>query len=129
MAVFPFPAGCATAAAFTAGESIQYPSGRFAGPYPRPSPKWSRAARKQGGMDMTSTAKNSGHVVAHQLAASGAVPNHPRWPLLLYPGAVAIAGADPAAAFENLFDRNAWPAAWRNGIYAFHHFHCDAHEA
>ena len=68
-------------------------------------------------------------VVAHLLATSGAIPNHPRWPLLVYPGAVAIAGADPAAAFEELFERNGWPAAWRNGVYPFHHFHCDAHEA
>jgi len=70
-----------------------------------------------------------GDVIAHLLATSGAVPNHPRWPLLVYPGAVAIAGADPAAVFEELFDRNRWPAAWRNGVYPFHHFHCDAHEA
>ena len=47
-------------------------------------------------------------VVAHLLAASGAVPNHPRWPLLLYPQAVPIQGADPAAAFEALFARNRW---------------------
>src|SRR5262245_28725323 len=78
---------------------------------------------------MGSTPKDSHSVIAHQLAASGSVPNHPRWPLLVYPGAVAIAGADPAVAFEELFDRNGWPAAWRNGVYPFHHFHCDAHEA
>ncbi len=77
---------------------------------------------------MSSTLKDSPRIIAHRLAASGAIPNHPRWPLLVYPGAVAIAGADPAAAFEELFDRNGWPAAWRNGIYPFHHFHCDAHE-
>jgi uncharacterized protein YjlB len=74
---------------------------------------------------MSSTSNERSRVTAHQLAASGAVPNHPRWPLLVYPGAVAIAGADPAAAFEALFDRNGWPAAWRNGVYPFHHFHCD----
>lgn len=68
-------------------------------------------------------------VIPHRLAASGNIPNHPRWPLLIYPGAVAIAGADPAAAFEALFDRNRWPAAWRNGVYPYHHFHCNAHEA
>ena len=78
---------------------------------------------------MRSTAKVSPPVIAHHLPASGSVPNHPRWPLLVYSGAVAIAPADPAAAFEALFDRNCWPAAWRNGIYPFHHFHCDAHEA
>lgn len=70
---------------------------------------------------------DSPRVVAHHLAGGGAVPNHPRWPLLLYPAAVAA--DDLAAAFEALFERNGWPAAWRNGIYPFHHFHCDAHEA
>jgi len=68
-------------------------------------------------------------VLAHHLAPAGAIPNHPRWPLLVYPGAVAIEGADPAATFEALFDRNQWPAAWRNGVFAFHHFHSNAHEA
>jgi uncharacterized protein YjlB len=61
--------------------------------------------------------------------AGWAIPNHPRWPLLVYAGAVAIEGADPAAAFEALFDRNRWPAAWRNGVFPFHHFHSNAHEA
>jgi len=78
---------------------------------------------------MRSTVKDSRRVIAHHVAAGGSIPNHPRWPLLVYPGAVAVAAADPAAAFEELFDRNGWPAAWRNGIYPFHHFHCDAHEA
>jgi uncharacterized protein YjlB len=68
-------------------------------------------------------------VVAHRLAAGGAIPNHPQWPLLVYPGAVAIAGVDPAVAFEALFERNRWPAAWRNGVFPFHHFHTTAHEA
>jgi uncharacterized protein YjlB len=68
-------------------------------------------------------------VIAHQLAPSGAIPNHPRWPLLVYPGAVAIAGPDPAATFEALFDRNRWPAAWRDGVHPYHHFHSNAHEA
>ena len=78
---------------------------------------------------MTSISNDSPNVIAHHLASSGAIPNHPHWPLLMYPNAVVIAGADPAVAFEELFDRNAWPAAWRNGVYPFHHFHCDAHEA
>jgi len=68
-------------------------------------------------------------VLAHLLPPNGAIPNHPRWPLLVYPGAVALAGADPAAAFEDLFGRNQWPPAWRNGVHGFHHFHSTAHEA
>ena len=69
------------------------------------------------------------HVVAHLLAPDGAIPNHPRWPLLIYPSAVAIAGSDPAVAFEELFTRNRWPAAWRDGVFPFHHFHSNGHEA
>ncbi len=75
---------------------------------------------------MQATVKRTPQVIAHHLAANGAIPNHPRWPLLVYPGVVDA--VDLAAAFEALFDRHGWPAAWRDGIYPFHHFHCDAHE-
>lgn len=78
---------------------------------------------------MSSALHDSRQVIAHRLAPGGAIPNHPRWPLLLYPGAVGTEAPELAAAFEELFDANGWPAAWRNGIYPFHHFHCDAHEA
>src|SRR5262245_2654974 len=71
----------------------------------------------------------SDKVVAYRLASAGAIPNHPRWPLLVYPGAVAVAGVDPAQAFETLFTRNRWPAAWRNGVFPFHHYHSNGHEA
>lgn len=68
-------------------------------------------------------------IIAHSLAPAGSIPNHPRWPLLVYPAAVAIEGADPASAFEELFRRNGWPPAWRDGVFPFHHFHSNAHEA
>jgi uncharacterized protein YjlB len=57
----------------------------------------------------------------------GSIPNN-RLPLLVYPGAVAVGGADPAAAFETRFAANDWRGAWRNGIYPFAHFHSTAHE-
>ena len=69
------------------------------------------------------------NVIAHLLKPDGPIPNHPRWPLLVYPGAVSIEGTDPAAAFEALFARNHWPAAWRNGVHPFHHYHSNGHEA
>ena len=65
-------------------------------------------------------------VIAHLLAAGGAIPNHPRWPLLIYPQALQ---APSPEAFEELFTTNGWPAAWRNGVFPYHHFHSNAHEA
>jgi uncharacterized protein YjlB len=67
-------------------------------------------------------------IVAHLLGADGAIPSHPRWPLLVYAGALASSERDLASAFEELFTRNGWPAAWRNGVFPFHHYHSNAHE-
>lgn len=68
-------------------------------------------------------------VSAHLLADDGTIPNNPRLPLLVYRRAIDPDTSDPAAAFEELFTRHGWPAAWRNGIYPFPHFHSIAHEA
>jgi uncharacterized protein YjlB len=63
------------------------------------------------------------------LAASGAMPNHPRFPVILYREVVAGSGEAAAAALEALFARNGWPPQWRDGIYPFHHYHTFGHEA
>jgi uncharacterized protein YjlB len=55
-----------------------------------------------------------------------AMPNNPRLPVLLHRAALPV--GDPAAA-EALFARHGWQPAWRNGIYDFHHYHPNAHEA
>ena len=68
-------------------------------------------------------------VTAWQLADDGVIPNNPSLPLLLYRRAVTLPEHDPATVFEALFTANGWPAAWRNGIFPFHHFHSTAHEA
>jgi uncharacterized protein YjlB len=60
------------------------------------------------------------------LPHGGEIPNNPRLPVLLHRG--ALPASDPAAA-EALFARHGWHPAWRNGIYDFHHYHPNAHEA
>lgn len=64
-----------------------------------------------------------------RFADDGRIPNNPDLPLLLYPSALDLAGADdPAAVAERLFASHAWLGAWRNGIFPFPHFHSIAHE-
>jgi uncharacterized protein YjlB len=49
-----------------------------------------------------------------------AIPNHPRFPVLIY------RGVDDA---RGLFARHGWGGSWVNGIFDFHHFHSTSHEA
>ena len=67
-------------------------------------------------------------VSAWQFADDGRIPNNPTLPLLIYRNAVALPERDPATAFERVFTANDWPAAWRYGIFTFHHYHSTAHE-
>lgn len=60
-------------------------------------------------------------------ADDGRIPNNPSLPALLYRGALHPDAVD-AAACAALFAANGWPGAWRNGIYADHHFHSTGHE-
>jgi len=61
--------------------------------------------------------------------ADGVVPNHPRWPLVIYRGAVKLPEKfDPAAVFEDLFEQNGWSDSWRNGVYDYLHYHSRIHE-
>jgi uncharacterized protein YjlB len=61
----------------------------------------------------------------------GFVPNHPRWPMLVYKGALDLDGSrDPEGEIEKLFADNGWGRGqWRNGIYPFAHYHSMIHEA
>jgi uncharacterized protein YjlB len=59
------------------------------------------------------------------LREDAAIPNNPRLPLVLHRGAVA----PDAEAAEALFRRHGWQPAWRGGIFDWHHYHSNAHEA
>jgi uncharacterized protein YjlB len=63
----------------------------------------------------------------HSFADDGRVPNNPSLPLVVYRG-VLETGRRAAAACEALFAENGWGGAWRDGIYAHHHYHSTAHE-
>ena len=67
-------------------------------------------------------------VINQVLGDDGTFPNNARLPLLAYRDAVRADDRDPAAVFEGLFARNGWGGSWRNGVYAFHHYHSTAHE-
>jgi uncharacterized protein YjlB len=68
-------------------------------------------------------------VEAHRFAApSRGVPNNPHLPLLIYRGVLAEAERS-AAALRALAGERGWHGFWQGGVYPFHHFHADAHEA
>lgn len=54
------------------------------------------------------------------------VPNNPRLPVVLH--RAAVPPRDPEAA-EALFHGHGWQPAWRGGIFDWHHYHSNAHEA
>jgi uncharacterized protein YjlB len=54
------------------------------------------------------------------------IVNHPHYPVLVYRGVgEAAGGADTCRA---LFAGHGWGGAWTDGVFAFHHFHSNAHE-
>jgi uncharacterized protein YjlB len=64
-----------------------------------------------------------------RFADDGFIPNHPRWPLIVYRDAVSLPEEfDPAAVFEDLFERHGWGDSWRNGVFDYPHYHSRIHE-
>ena len=49
-------------------------------------------------------------------------------PALIYRAVLPADHPDLGRAFEVLFEANAWPPAWRAGLYEMHHYHSSAHE-
>jgi uncharacterized protein YjlB len=66
---------------------------------------------------------------AYRFKDDGLIPNHPKWPLVIYKSAVRLPDTlDPAAVFEDLFESNGWGDSWRDGIYDYAHYHSRIHE-
>ena len=62
-----------------------------------------------------------------QLSRNGWMPNNEELPVFLYRRAFTVNGDTPST-METVFERNGWPAQWRDGVYDFHHYHSTAHE-
>ena len=71
---------------------------------------------------------NPPRAISFDLKDDGSIPNS-KYPLLIYQGAVKPSPRDPASIFEQLFAGNRWTGSWRDGIYTYHHYHSNTHEA
>ncbi len=60
----------------------------------------------------------------------GIVPNHPRFPLLIYRRVVSprTQAYDLATILDALFSSNGWGRSWRDTVYDFVHYHSQIHE-
>ena len=59
----------------------------------------------------------------------GTYPNNARLPLIVLPQVFKAAPDVTPETIETVFGNNGWDSAWRNGLFAFHHYHSSAHEA
>ena len=68
--------------------------------------------------------------LALMFADDGAIPNNARLPFLVYRNAIDLSGTpNPETVIEKAFSRHGWGDCWRNGIYAYVHYHSMIHEA
>jgi uncharacterized protein YjlB len=60
----------------------------------------------------------------------GSIPNNPHLPFLIYRGGADLKGnPNPEEVIEAMFAHHGWGDMWRNGIYAYPHYHSTIHEA
>jgi uncharacterized protein YjlB len=55
----------------------------------------------------------------------GSIPNNPSLPVLFYPGAFS---AQPEK-IEQSFQQHGWGNTWQGGVFGYHHYHSNTHEA
>jgi uncharacterized protein YjlB len=66
-------------------------------------------------------------LLVRTLADDGTYPNSDL-PVLVYRQVLRPSGRAPAQTLERIFRSNGWAGVWRNGIFAYHHYHSTAHE-
>ncbi len=63
-------------------------------------------------------------------ADDGSIPNNAALPLVVYRSGIDLSGSpDPERLIEQTFAHNGWGHMWRNGIFAYPHYHSMIHEA
>jgi uncharacterized protein YjlB len=68
-------------------------------------------------------------VLRFTFTESGAFPNNPQLPLVVYRQVIrANRGEELAAEIEKTVKEHAWTPAWRWGIHDFPHYHSTTHE-
>lgn len=72
----------------------------------------------------------SGKPLSIRFDDDGIVPNNPRFPLLIYRGAVLVGQSpfDAGTIMDTVFEINGWGRSWRDTIYDFVHYHSQVHE-
>lgn len=71
--------------------------------------------------------KAAQNLIQRHIGPNGSFPNNEKLPLIIVQE--TLRGTDITHLnFEKIFTSNSWPAAWRNGLFGFHHFHSNAHE-
>lgn len=62
-----------------------------------------------------------------RFAPDRAAPNNPTLPVVVLAGAVP--DGISASAVQDIVRRNGWGGAWLYGVFPYHHYHSNAHEA
>jgi uncharacterized protein YjlB len=79
--------------------------------------------------NMNAQTNNNAEIVTLKIEENGNFPNNPKLPVLLYKNVFDFLDDDPAATIEKVFAENSWSGSWRNGIFSYHHYHSNSHEA
>ena len=69
------------------------------------------------------------HMVCTLLEDDGVFPNNNHLIMLVYRGALLLNPDDDSTIVEKLFYDNKWSNSWKNGIFDYHHYHSNTHEA
>jgi len=78
---------------------------------------------------MNAQTNKNAEIVTLQLEENGNFPNNSNLPVLLYKNVFDFIEGDPASTIEKVLAANNWNNSWRNGIFSYHHYHSDTHEA